>query len=63
MGQLLSWIRGPRDTPALQDVAVEQQVCPYLCTSLSACVCVYGIVWVEQLIGGIHVYLFFVVIS
>ncbi|KAM3877919.1 calpastatin [Diretmus argenteus] len=25
MGQLLSWIRGPRDTPALQDVAVEQQ--------------------------------------
>ncbi|XP_067360125.1 calpastatin isoform X8 [Channa argus] len=25
MGQLLSWIRGPRDTPALQDVAVEEQ--------------------------------------
>ncbi|XP_026204997.1 calpastatin isoform X1 [Anabas testudineus] len=25
MGQILSWIRGPRDTPALQDVAVEEQ--------------------------------------
>ncbi|CAL8336413.1 unnamed protein product [Merluccius merluccius] len=25
MGQLLSWIRGPRDDPALRDVAVEQQ--------------------------------------
>ncbi|XP_044075153.1 calpastatin isoform X30 [Siniperca chuatsi] len=27
MGQILSWIRGPRDSPALQDVAVEEQVC------------------------------------
>lgn len=26
MGQLLSWIRAPRDNQALQDVAVEQQV-------------------------------------
>uniref|UniRef100_A0A669CF79 Calpastatin n=1 Tax=Oreochromis niloticus TaxID=8128 RepID=A0A669CF79_ORENI len=25
MGQILSWIRGPRDNPALQDVAVEEQ--------------------------------------
>ncbi|XP_028301642.1 calpastatin isoform X3 [Gouania willdenowi] len=25
MGQLLTWIRGPRDTPVLQNVAVEQQ--------------------------------------
>nr|XP_057923496.1 calpastatin isoform X3 [Doryrhamphus excisus] len=25
MGQILSWIRGPRETPALQDVAVEEQ--------------------------------------
>ncbi|XP_053171346.1 calpastatin isoform X3 [Scomber japonicus] len=28
MGQILSWIRGPRDTPALQDVAVEEQSQP-----------------------------------
>ncbi|XP_041836179.1 calpastatin isoform X20 [Melanotaenia boesemani] len=28
MGQLLSWIRGPRDAPALQDVAVEEQSQP-----------------------------------
>ncbi|KAK2862423.1 hypothetical protein Q5P01_001956 [Channa striata] len=28
MGQILSWIRGPRDTPALQDVAVEEQSKP-----------------------------------
>ncbi|XP_045932064.1 calpastatin isoform X6 [Micropterus dolomieu] len=27
MGQILSWIRGPKDAPALQDVAVEEQVC------------------------------------
>ncbi|XP_023283683.1 calpastatin isoform X23 [Seriola lalandi dorsalis] len=26
MGQILSWIRGPRDNPALQDVAVEEQI-------------------------------------
>uniref|UniRef100_A0A671UB72 Calpastatin n=1 Tax=Sparus aurata TaxID=8175 RepID=A0A671UB72_SPAAU len=26
MGQILSWIRGPRDAPALRDVAVEEQV-------------------------------------
>ncbi|XP_044204370.1 calpastatin isoform X10 [Thunnus albacares] len=26
MGQILSWIRGPRDTPVLQDVAVEEQI-------------------------------------
>ncbi|XP_041639751.1 calpastatin isoform X7 [Cheilinus undulatus] len=26
MGQILSWIRGPRDGPALQDVAVEEQI-------------------------------------
>ncbi|XP_035009119.2 calpastatin isoform X33 [Hippoglossus stenolepis] len=26
MGQILSWIRGPRDTPALHDVAVEEQI-------------------------------------
>ncbi|KAM7006233.1 calpastatin [Tautogolabrus adspersus] len=26
MGQILSWIRGPRDGPALQDVAVEEQM-------------------------------------
>ncbi|XP_047438054.1 calpastatin isoform X25 [Mugil cephalus] len=26
MGQILSWIRGPRDAPALQDVAVEEQI-------------------------------------
>nr|XP_046240395.1 calpastatin isoform X8 [Scatophagus argus] len=28
MGQILSWIRGPRDVPALQDVAVEEQSQP-----------------------------------
>ncbi|KAI3369492.1 hypothetical protein L3Q82_007708 [Scortum barcoo] len=28
MGQILSWIRGPRDAPALQDVAVEEQSQP-----------------------------------
>ncbi|XP_022600646.1 calpastatin isoform X16 [Seriola dumerili] len=28
MGQILSWIRGPRDNPALQDVAVEEQSQP-----------------------------------
>ncbi|KAM6927927.1 calpastatin [Xenentodon cancila] len=28
MGQLLSWIRGPRDNPAQQDVAVEDQSQP-----------------------------------
>ncbi|XP_077582655.1 calpastatin [Stigmatopora nigra] len=28
MGQILSWIRGPRETPTLQDVAVEQQSQP-----------------------------------
>ncbi|KAM9361959.1 calpastatin isoform 14-T14 [Symphorus nematophorus] len=28
MGQILSWIRGPRDTPALRDVAVEDQSQP-----------------------------------
>lgn len=33
MGQILSWIRGPREGPALQDVAVEEQVC------VSVCVC------------------------
>lgn len=27
MGQILSWIRGPREGPALQDVAAEEQVC------------------------------------
>lgn len=27
MGQILSWIRGPREEPALQNVSVEQQVC------------------------------------
>lgn len=26
MGQIFSWIRGTRDQPALQDIAVEQQV-------------------------------------
>ncbi|XP_051269726.1 calpastatin isoform X31 [Dicentrarchus labrax] len=26
MGQILSWIRGPRDGPALRDVAVEEQI-------------------------------------
>ncbi|XP_076609623.1 calpastatin isoform X5 [Chaetodon auriga] len=26
MGQILSWIRGPRDDPALRDVAVEEQI-------------------------------------
>ncbi|XP_050930201.1 calpastatin isoform X26 [Lates calcarifer] len=26
MGQILSWIRGPRDAPVLQDVAVEEQI-------------------------------------
>lgn len=26
MGQIFSWFRGSQDTPALQDVAVEQQV-------------------------------------
>ncbi|XP_053266870.1 calpastatin isoform X5 [Pleuronectes platessa] len=26
MGQILSWIRGPRDSPALHDVAVEEQI-------------------------------------
>jgi len=36
MGQLLTWIRGPRDGQALQDVSVEQQVCACVC----ACVCV-----------------------
>ncbi|MED6287063.1 hypothetical protein CHARACLAT_012637 [Characodon lateralis] len=25
MGQILSWIRGPRDAPALQDVSVEEE--------------------------------------
>nr|XP_020448405.1 calpastatin isoform X12 [Monopterus albus] len=28
MGQILSWIRGPRETPALQEVAVEEQSQP-----------------------------------
>ncbi|XP_057701378.1 calpastatin isoform X9 [Corythoichthys intestinalis] len=28
MGQILSWIRGPRETPTLQDVAVEEQSQP-----------------------------------
>ncbi|RVE72990.1 hypothetical protein OJAV_G00044270 [Oryzias javanicus] len=28
MGQLLSWIRGPRDAPALQDASVEEQSQP-----------------------------------
>ncbi|KAM8757854.1 calpastatin isoform 13-T13 [Acanthopagrus schlegelii] len=28
MGQILSWIRGPRDAPALRDVAVEEQSQP-----------------------------------
>ncbi|XP_040015179.1 calpastatin isoform X24 [Xiphias gladius] len=28
MGHILSWIRGPRDSPALQDVAVEEQSQP-----------------------------------
>ncbi|XP_070815497.1 calpastatin [Chaetodon trifascialis] len=28
MGQILSWIRGPRDGPALRDVAVEEQSQP-----------------------------------
>lgn len=36
MGQILSWIRGPRDGPALQDVAVEEQVCE----NVSVCLCV-----------------------
>ena len=31
MGQILSWIRGPRDNPTLHDVAVEQQVCANAC--------------------------------
>ncbi|CAG5983391.1 unnamed protein product [Menidia menidia] len=31
MGQILSWIRGPRDTPALQDVAVEEQYEQWIC--------------------------------
>ncbi|XP_051933249.1 calpastatin isoform X15 [Hippocampus zosterae] len=28
MGQILSWIRGPRETPTLQDVAVDEQSQP-----------------------------------
>lgn len=36
MGQILSWIRGPQDGPALQDVAVEEQVCE----NVSVCLCV-----------------------
>lgn len=40
MGQILSWIRGPRDTPALQDVAVEEQVCAnVLCVCGCASLC------------------------
>lgn len=38
MGQILSWIRGPRDAPALRDVAVEEQVCWDVCVCLM-CVC------------------------
>lgn len=37
MGQILSWIRGPRDSPTLQDVAVEEQVCSDLCMSMPVC--------------------------
>lgn len=44
MGQILSWIRGPRDTPALQDVAVEEQVCS---KSVSVCLC-SGMCWVTK---------------
>ncbi|KAI1904644.1 hypothetical protein AGOR_G00007810 [Albula goreensis] len=33
MGQILSWIRGPRDSQAVQDVAVEQQSQPKSATS------------------------------
>lgn len=44
MGQILSWIRGPREGSALQDVAVEEQVCVYMCVmsnkSRSVHVCV-----------------------
>lgn len=38
MGQILSWIRGPRDGPALQDVAVEEQVCE----NVSVCAYVFA---------------------
>ena len=34
MGQILSWIRGPPEAAAQQDVAVEEQVC------VRACMCV-----------------------
>lgn len=41
MGQFLSWIRGPRDTTALQDVSVEEEVCAkcvfFICLLVPEC--------------------------
>lgn len=38
MGQILSWIRGPRDEPALHNVSVEQQVCDSVFLRVRLCV-------------------------
>lgn len=44
MGQIFSWIRGPRDAQALQDVSVEEVCAKCVLFIFFVCLCAYTIV-------------------